>query len=466
MDLVLKVKETIEKHKLILPGELVIVGVSGGSDSLALLHILNRLKEELHFRLHVAHLDHSFRGREAEEEALWVKKTAQQWGLNCTIEKVDVPSLIQSNGLSPQDAGHRVRKKFFLTLAADLNGQKVALGHQADDQAETLLMHFLTGSGPEGLTGIRPGNFPFIRPLIYILRKDIEEYCLLHKLNPRKDPSNQKNIYLRNKIRNKILPLLQEEVNLNLVETLNRTAQIFQAEEKYWQTITEENAGNYCLTGEGFIKLLLAQWKTIHPAVQRRLIRHSYQLIRNSQGLGFLHVEEVRKLADNGQPGKILHLPDRVKVEKTYDCLIFSDLDYSGSGGTLEVRRLIIPGITSVPEKNLIIRAELVNEIKESFDLSSLAVIPFKDKIPELWARSRRPGDRLSPQGLKGSKKLKEYFIDKKIPRGERDRILLVAEDDEVLWIPGIAVSARVNRIETDSSYILLKVQPVKGDES
>ena len=172
-DTIAKVCDAINRYKLIVPGELVIAGVSGGPDSLALLHILNRLKNELAFNLHVAHLDHSFRGKEAQEEAVWVKEIAESWGLPCSLARRDVPALAKSRGLSPQDAGRLARKEFFLKLRKELGAQKIALGHQADDQAETLLMHFLTGTGPEGMRGILPANGPWIRPLLFVRREEI-----------------------------------------------------------------------------------------------------------------------------------------------------------------------------------------------------------------------------------------------------------------------------------------------------
>lgn len=460
MELINKVKKTIEEHKLIIPGDLVITGVSGGPDSLALLHILNRLKDEMNFKIHVAHLDHSFRGKEAEDEAIWVFETAQQWGLQCTTEKTDVPFLVETTGASPQDAGHRARKAFFLRLYKELHAQRIALGHQADDQAETLIMHFLTGAGPEGLTGIRPSNYPFIRPLLFVFRKDIEEYCSTHGLKPLKDPSNQKNVYLRNKIRNVILPLLKAEVNPNLAETLNKTAQVFCAEEEYWETATQEIAKRCCEEEEGAAKLDLNQFSLLHLAQQRRIIRYLYHTIKKGQGLAFPHVEDVRKLALQGQTGKILHLPEGVKVMKTYGFLKFTLLEYNKATDFLEARRLNIPGITAIPEKGLVFKAELITEIKEPLNMELTAAIPFRDEPPELWVRPRRPGDIFSPKGLNGSKKLKNYFIDKKVPREERDQTLLLARDGEVLWIPGMAVSSKINVIETGKSYVLLKIIP------
>ena len=325
MDIDRSVIDTINQYKMIEEGDLVIVAVSGGPDSLTLLDILNRHREELKISLHVAHLNHSFRGKEAEEEAEWVKDTAQSWGISCTIDKVDVPALVEEKGLSPQDAGHIARKKYFLELADTINANKIALGHQADDQAETILMHFLTGAGPEGMRGILPVTMPLIRPLLFVGRKEIEEYCVMRGLNPRRDPSNKKDIYLRNKIRNNLVPWLVENINPNLVDTLNRTAMIFWAEEEYFQQKTVELANTMIVHDEesGFLKLALAGLSDLEVAMQRRLLRRAYQDQTKGQGLSFLHVEEVRELALKKETGKMLHLSASVTVKKTREHLLF-----------------------------------------------------------------------------------------------------------------------------------------------
>ncbi len=222
-----KVKATLIEYRMIEPGELVIVGVSGGPDSLALLHLLSTLQEELAFRLHVAHVDHCLRGKEAEEEAAWVQETARRWGLPCTVKKIDVPALAREKGFSFEEAGHLARKNFFLQLRTGLGAQKIALGHQADDQAETLLMHFLVGTGLEGLQGLLPVNPPLIRPLLFLRKAEIESYCQKNGLVPRRDPSNQDNSYLRNRVRNLVLPWLEEKINPNLIATLNRTCLLY-----------------------------------------------------------------------------------------------------------------------------------------------------------------------------------------------------------------------------------------------
>jgi len=462
IDLYDKVCKTIKQYNMINEGELVLVGVSGGPDSIALLHLLVRLKKELPFDLHAAHLDHSFRGRQAEEEALWVKKTAEGWGIGCTLAKFDVPALARRKHLSAQDAGHQARASFFLSLQEELGAQKIAVGHQANDQAETLLMHFLTGAGSEGLSGILPVQGSYIRPLLSVEREDIEEYCSEHGLSPRRDPSNEKDIYLRNKIRNQLVPWLKENINPNLVNTLNRTAQILLAQEEYLQLTTEQVAKKYVLHN-GCIKILLKDFSSLHIALQRRLIRSAYRHVGKKQGLQFKHVEEVRELLLDKQVGKVLHLPDEVKVEKEYEAILF----YRGSIvenkdpkniNPIKKRILNIPGDTDIPEIGKTIRTQYADFLPNNIPADT-AYLPCEGYSPPLYIRARQEGDKFCPYGYNNSKKLKEYFIDKKIPRKTRDSILLLADEKEVIWIPNIALGNRLNRKSNQNKYVVLKIE-------
>lgn len=457
---IVKVKETIEQYNLIQSGDLVVVGVSGGPDSLALLHVLKTLRPELSCELHVAHLDHSFRGKQAEEEARWVKELATHWGLPVTIAKKDVPALAREKGLSPQEAGHLARYEFLSGLLKQLGAQKIALGHQADDQAETVLMHLFTGSGLEGLRGIVPVHGPVIRPLLYVTREEIEEYCRAHALEPRRDPSNEKDIYLRNKIRNRLMPWLLENINPNLITTLNKTAQILWAEEEYLEYVTKKKAKEYLAHEGDYEKLSLRRWEEIPLALQRRLIRHAYSFRGAAQGLYFQHVEDIRELAQRGQVGKLLHLPGKIIVEKTYDFLLFYKEGAKKQQKTLGSYPLKIPGRTHIPETNQYIVAAIERE-KPQNPGNTVVYLPWPGQPLTYVARARRQGDRFSPKGLLGSKKLKDYFIEKKIPRGERDQILLVASEKEVLWIPGRAVSNKLNSGESER-YLVLQILDAK----
>lgn len=453
-----KVWSTISQYKLILPGELVIVGVSGGPDSLTLLHVLHLLSKEGNFTVHAAHLNHAFRGQEADAEALWVQEVAKSWGIACSVVKEDVPALIAQAGLSPQEAGHIVRKEFFASLLSELKGQKIALGQQADDQAETILMHLLKGTGAEGLQGIRPLNPPYIRPLLFITRTEIEEYCQNNGLEPRRDPSNYKNVYLRNRIRNQLLPWLKENINSNLVNNLQKTAAILQSEEDYWRDIITAFAQRNLSKTADVISVKLNSFLKEPVAVQRRIVRYCCQELTGSQGPAYLHVEEIRKLALGGQVGKRITLPGGLAIQKEYQQLCFTLKFQEEVMVAIEPRLLAVPGETIVPETGQVVKATIASEKSEGG--SGKIWLPLVgNQLPCLACRSRQPGDWLSPRGMEGSKKLKDYFIDRKIPRQERDKILIIAEGSEVLWIPGWVVSNKVNGSSPQGKYLGLEIR-------
>lgn len=451
-----KVWVTIREFKLILPGELVIVGVSGGPDSLTLLHVLNQLSKEGDFALHVAHLNHSFRGQEAEDEARWVQKIAESWGIPCTLAKEDVPDLARKLGLSPQEAGHKVRKEFFFSLLGELQGQKIALGQQADDQAETILMHLLKGAGTEGLQGIRPLNTPYIRPLLFITRMEIEEYCKNNGLEPRRDPSNFKNLYLRNRIRNQLMPWLKENINPNLVTGLQKTATIMQSEEDYWRGVILAFTELHLSIIAGQARLDLNDFLQEPVAVQRRIIRYCCQEITGQQGPAYVHVEEIRKLAV-GQVGKRLILPGGLTIQKEYRHLSFIPSYQEVAGTGIAPRLLAIPGETLVPETGQIIKATITQE-KPRSGIDKVWFPMGANMLATLYCRSRQPGDWLNLRGMVGRKKLKDLFIDRKVPRLERDKVLVIAEGSEVLWIPGYAVSERTEAVSPQGNYLVLEM--------
>lgn len=455
-----KVGSTILKFNLILPGELVIIGVSGGPDSLALLHVLNQLSKEGNFAIHAAHLNHSFRGQEADDEARWVQQVAESWGIPCTIAKEDIPALVAKTGLSPQEAGHIARKKLFASLLTELQGQKVALGQQADDQAETILMHLLKGAGTEGLQGIRPFNPPYIRPLLFITRKEIEEYCRSNGLEPRQDPSNLKNVYLRNRIRNQLMPWIKENINPNLVTSLQRTASIIQSEEDYWRGVITSFAELHVSKTAGKLRVALNGLLQVPVAVQRRIIRYCCQEITGDQAPAYQHVEEIRKLV-LGQVGKMITLPGGLTILKEYSYLCFI-LSYQEEVVTrITPRLLAIPGETFVSESGQVIKATITQE-KPTAD-SGKVCFPIRGNMLEsLYCRSRQPGDWLSPEGMSGRKKLKEFFIDRKVPRQKRDEILIIAEGSEVLWVPGWVISKRINDVNPQGNYLVLEINPIR----
>jgi tRNA(Ile)-lysidine synthase len=270
-----------ERHQLLAPDMSVVVAVSGGPDSLCLLHILHQLAPRLRLRLHVAHLDHQLRP-DSHDDAQYVAKVATQWNIPATVEEVDVAALARSRRIGLEAAGRTARYQFLLNTARAVQSDAIAVGHTADDQAETVLLRLLRGAGPSGLAAMRPKRLQdekyIIRPLLETTRADVEAYCAEHGLKPRTDPSNQAPIFLRNRVRGYILPLLKA-YNPSIVSTLGRTARLCAEEddllsslvEQAWTTIATTSASAVVLDRQGFERL--------HRALQRRIIRKSVQTL-------------------------------------------------------------------------------------------------------------------------------------------------------------------------------------------
>ena len=432
----------IKDHEMITAGDLVLVAVSGGPDSLTLLHLFNKWKELLGIRIHAACMDHGLRGSISREEALWVGKICEEWGIQYTLsfrEEKDIP------GLSPQDSARRARRIFLLDTLQKIGGQKIAQGHQADDQAETLLMRMIQGAGIQGMSGIWPVRDVFIRPLLYVDKKLIEEYCGYYGLEPRRDLSNNENNYLRNHIRNELIPLIKAELNPHIAETLGKTASVFQSEHEFLEDYTKSAAAQVLSVGADSVEIRIDLWRNYHIAVQRRIIRCAFRALLDKYERffdlppGWDACERVRKLALFSAVGKRVNLPGKITVIKEYNILRFQIDELSSSeliSDTCDdvAIPLVIPGITELPDGRQISARILVsNELIEP--ASDEKLIPWSKVIDQPVLRHRLPGDRICRPG--GSSKLKKYMIDIKTPRDIRDKVWVLAVGAVVYWFEG-----------------------------
>jgi len=461
---------------MIHPGEKIVVGVSGGPDSLSLLYTLFNLKDELNFTLHIAHLDHKFRGVESATDACFVEEHARKLGLAFTIEAIDVASIIRLNKLSFEDGARKVRYEFYDRVAAEVAADKVALGHNADDQAETMLMRLFRGAGSRGLSGmpkVRDGKY--IRPLLSSSRSEIDKFLSDSGLAPRQDSSNQKAIYLRNKVRLELLPLLEAEYNPNAKNVLCRTAEILQSESELLDKIAGENLSTCVITCHpSIIEINIANFNTRHLAIQRRILRHCIANVADSTcDVSFEHIESILHLSSNSKPNGILILPHNVEVIKAYEKLIIRKAKSDGECIEFEYE-LKVPGITELPELNSMIVAKL-NENCSNYDQKRFfagtqndknqfsEVFDF-DKIKQhpLHVRNRRRGDRFQPLGMRGEKKLKDFFIDAKVPKQLRNQIPILVSGAEILWVVGYRMSDRFK--VTKSTRRKLAVSFMKRD--
>ena len=315
-----KVLNTIKKYNLIENGDSIVIGVSGGPDSICLLSILNELKEELNFKIYVAHINHMIR-KEADEETEYVKDFCKKIGIECFAKKIDVVSIAKQEKRGTEETGREKRYEFFEEIMKKTNSNKIATAHNNNDKIETIIMNILRGSGTNGLKGIEPiRDGKFIRPLIEIERNEIEDYCLKNNLNPRIDKSNNENIYTRNKIRNIIIPYLKHEFNPNIIKTLNRLSDVSTEESEYMEKITKESFNDIFIekdttTFPSSIALNLKKFNTLELVIKRRIILYTINMVLGStEGVEKINIDDIIKLANKNIGNKYLTPTKNIKI--------------------------------------------------------------------------------------------------------------------------------------------------------
>jgi len=455
----------IEQHHLVSGGEKLLVAVSGGPDSVCLLHILVKLQEELKAKLHVAHLNHQLRGAESEADADYVSDLARQWGIPVTIERRDVTGHQARQRLSLEEAAREVRYSFLTQVAGAIGANRVAVGHTKDDHIETILMHLIRGAGTRGLRGLQPytewksktGSLIIIRPLLEISHQETEDYCRHHRLAPRLDASNLSLSPLRNRIRHQLLPLLQS-YNPRVVEALLRTGRIasddidFLGEEiaRLWDGIAQQREKTIILDKKGFDQL--------PPTLKRYLLRASVEkLLGSAKDIEMRHIEEMMSALDK-PAGKRLSLPGGLIFSLGYDQYqLASDLAALSPLPGLEGEvQLNIPGQTQIPgwhiEATIIKRGQMTEkggDFTAYFDLGKTG-----DK---LLLRPRQRGDRFQPLGLSHPKKVGEFMIDAKIPSAWRQQVPIVCSPSQILWVVGWRIDDRVKVTDNTKQVLCLE---------
>lgn len=312
MKLLDKVRETIERYGLIEAGDKIVAGVSGGADSVALLYLLNGLKKELDIYIHVAHLDHMLRF-DSYKDKEFVENLALRLGLAITTSRVNVKGLAKRGSL--EEIARNARLGFLFKVAKDIKANKIALGHNLDDQAETVLMRILRGAGLYGLSGILPkrniAGFYIIRPLIEARRKDIENFLKKKNIKPRVDKTNLEEIYFRNKVRHKLLPLLAKEYNKNIKEILSNMAENVGYDYEYLNLVAERKMKQL---GS---KINIEKFLKLHPSVQRLVLRLNIAAVKGDmRRITFQHIKEIEDLISNRPINSIVDLPKGVSVIK------------------------------------------------------------------------------------------------------------------------------------------------------
>jgi len=436
------VRKAILKYGLISPGDRVVVAVSGGPDSVCLLDILYVLRRELNMELVVAHFDHGLRPAEDPEETRFVASLAAARQLPFETKR----GHIDPAGGSLEDRARKARYRFFEEVRIHFSAHKIALGHQRNDQAETVLMRLLRGSGTGGLSGIAPvREGKIIRPILELGRPEIERYLQARGLPFKMDPTNREETFLRNRIRSVLIPSL-EHYQPRVIDILAQTADILREDAQYLEEVSREwLAKRVRRQRNGRVEISVTGLLDLPPALGKRVIRHCVNMVAEGlSGVTLRHINAVHQLAAGKRCQGTIHLPKGLVVQRIYDRISFekgpakqaSDYFYILKGPG----RYVIEEVSStllmeeMPRKMVSIRKN--DPWRAYLDAQKIGY--------PLVLRNFRPGDRFVPLGMHGHKKVKDFFIDRKVPKPVRSRLPILLRDGEILWICGMMIDERV----------------------
>ena len=454
----------------------VVVAVSGGPDSMALLLLLTELRGTLGLTLHVAHLDHGLRGNSAQDDALFVEEQARRLGLSSTLGAEDVNSYRAGRGLSLEEAARDVRYAFLARVASEHGARAVALGHTADDQAETVLMHIIRGSGLTGLAGMSPLSLrpssqneegvALLRPLLDVTRAETAAYCRWKGVTPREDETNRSLGLARNRTRLELLPLLQD-YNPRIREALLRLSASAALDQDFILSKAQEVLDEMAAIEGSAIQIGRGAFDSLHPALKRHLLRLAYHRVTGTiEGLEHSHVEAMVGTSEAGA-GRSVDLPGELLFSVGYDSLSLrpSATEAALPSAITEEYALSVPGDTPIPGWN--ITARLLNGVEGSLDTGPFAaLLDAKRAGGGLHVRVRRPGDVFTPLGMSGSKKLQDFMVDAKVPAASRDGVPLVVSEKGIVWVVGHRIADWAKVKEDTGQILALEFTPGQAREA
>jgi len=446
----------------ILPrGSRVLVAVSGGQDSCALFHSLDAIRDELGIELHAAHLNHGFRGEDADGDAEFVRDLADSLGVPCTVEKQDVPAIAKRLHLSKQEAARRARHEFLDRTADAAGADSIALAHTRDDRIETVLMNILRGTGVDGLAGLTPRNGRRIRPLLDVSREETAAYCRENGIAFREDASNLSTAYTRNRIRAELLPALESSYNPAVRDAILRLADLAAQDSAALHEISLDGFERCTVnSSDSSVVLSVERLMELPVAIRRRVVREAIAAVRGDlYDVDAAAIERTLANLNGEGPRFQFVLPNGdISVEVTGDALRVAK-----KGPVCAVRRferaLDVPGSVLMPEFAAEFRARLARLPREGKAGAAASIYVRESELsPPLVVRNRRPGDRIRPAGLGGSKKIQDILTDAKVPAYKRDHVPIVADDRGILWVPGHVVDERCLRGSAGENVVVIEI--------
>lgn len=435
-----KIKEYIKSNNLFNKNDSVVLGVSGGADSICMLNLLNDLKSELSISLFVLHINHEIR-EEAENDALFVKKTADDLGVECKVVSINVPRLSKEKGISTEEAGRLARYEELLKYANEVGATKIAVAHNKNDDSETILLNLFRGTGIKGLCGIdskreiKDSDVVIVRPLLCVSREEIEYFLDKNRINHIEDASNNDREYTRNKIRLDVIPYIKENINSKVDDNITNASENLVEIYEYVNKMIDESYERFVKDG-----LWLSDGFDLEKPIESGLVR---KMIEEKAGklkdISRIHIDEVTGLKEK-QVGKRVSLPYNLVAERTYDGIVIRE--------DMEVD-------TFFENPDEVVKISL----EENFDKDNIEEFLYTkwldyDKISELTVRHRQEGDYLVIDQSGGRKKLKDYLIDIKVPQAKRDDLWLVADGKHIVWVVGYRISEDV-KVSQDTERVV-----------
>lgn len=478
-NLKIQVKDLITSRKLISSGDHVLAAFSGGPDSLCLLHVLNELSEELGFKLTACHIDHNLRGKASQADAAWARQLAQSWGVRLITVNVDVKAHARKNKLSLETSARELRRAVLLDVSIEQKCSKIATGHNLDDQAETVLMHLIRGSGLSGLAGIPLINGRYIRPLLGCSRERIEAYLKQHKLAGRRDASNSSQQFFRNRVRHQLMPLL-ETYNPQVKKALSQLAGNVEHD---LEIINEQVEKAFCSCtkyDKSKIVIDLSKFKLYNKGLQHNILRHCSELLLGRGAVpDLLHVSTALELIYTGRTGAKVNLSGGLWIEKIYGLAVLTvrktpplkrgaavaaKAENKKQILALKIAALAIPGNTRAGAYSIkawLSEKQTIRNISKCPPNLACFDAAIMDGSP-LQITGKKDGDRMIPFGQRSDKKIKDIFIEARIPQAQRAGWPLVRRGKTVVWLCGIRRSNAYPVTATTKKVLCLEFLTVK----
>ncbi|HBH12602.1 MAG: tRNA(Ile)-lysidine synthase [Clostridiales bacterium 38_11] len=452
-----QVRNNLRSHVAIKEGQNIVLGLSGGPDSVFLFHALRVLQNEMGFLLTCAHINHMYRGDDADHDEAFVEMLCRHHNIECQVLKKNATNYAKELKMTVEEAGRVIRYGFFRKILKEKGDGYIATAHNLNDQVETVLQRIIRGTGIDGLVAMTVKSNDIIRPILGIRRKDIENYLHHHNYDYCEDKTNNQLIYGRNRLRLELIPYIEKEYNSKFSDSLIRLSNSASQDHELLYGLTIEAYDKLRVLVKGQIHIDLKEFNALKIGLRSRLIRMAIEELKgNTTNIQYSNIETGIALCQQKETGKRLYLPDNIILEIAYDKIIIKskaevkDFEYNITVGLPVFISEINIGLDCYETKN------------QDFNKKNNKIAIDYDKIVgNLRVRNRKYGDVFTPIGMSGTKKLKDFFIDEKIPREQREETPIVLDDKEIIWVAPYRMSEHYKIDESTKRIVVIEIKEV-----